>query len=85
MRPIAGTITDPAATRSLDAMPDIIVSREGDAWLLSGGTTRGRDYLRDHVYDEYTEVSFGGKTLVVEGEYFVDIHDAAVDAGLRVR
>ena len=74
MRPIAGTITDPAVTRSLEGgghLPDVLVTRE-DPWHFSvlAVTTRAKACVEDGVYDLYD---------------FKRLFDGLADAGLVVR
>lgn len=74
MRPIAGTITDPAVTRSLEGggnLPDVLVTKS-DPWHYEvlAVTTRAKAVVEDGVYDAYD---------------FKRLFDGLIDSGLVVR
>jgi hypothetical protein len=83
MRPIPGTITDPAVTRAMNSLPDVMVANEGSIFIVTGTSRAGREWLVENVIDEDTQL--WGKGIVVEHRYFEDVFDGMVDAGLIVR
>jgi hypothetical protein len=83
MRPIAGTITDPAVTRAMNSLPDVMVANEGSIFIVTGTSAAGRNWLAENVVTEDTML--WGHGVVVEHRYFEDVFDGMVDAGLIVR
>jgi hypothetical protein len=63
---------------------DILANRYGAQWSVRPITTRAATWLVEWQGEEPVEPTFSAYCLPVRDEDFVELHDALVDAGLRI-